>query len=77
MKKICKNCQYYRAQGELDQDIPGEGNWCSNSKSPRIRTRVKDGDGCDGFSQRGKKAGIGLRLKVKGLEFVNRKLRKK
>lgn len=61
----------------LDQDIPGEGNWCSNSQSPRFRTRVKDGDGCEKFTQRGKKAPIGLRLKVKSLEFVNKKLRKK
>lgn len=50
MKKICLHCQYSRAAGMLDQDIPGDGNWCSNSQSPRFRTRVKDGDGCEKFT---------------------------
>lgn len=67
MKKICSNCQYSRATGQMDAGIPGQGNWCSNSQSPLFRTRVKDEDQCDGFSPRGKKAGLGLRLKAKGL----------
>ena len=77
MKKICVNCQYCRGPGPLDQNIPGSGNWCSNSQSPLHRTRVKDDDSCDGFTARGKKAPLSMRLKVKGLGLVNRVMRKK
>jgi len=76
MKKICLNCQYQREAGQMDTEIPGAGQWCSNSQSPRFRTRVKDDDSCDKFTQRGKKAGIGLRLKVKGLGVVNKWMKK-
>lgn len=76
MKKICKNCQYQREPGAMDGDIPGAGTWCSNSKSPLFRRRVTDDEHCDGFSPRGKKAGVMTRLKVKGLGWLNRKTRK-
>ena len=61
----------------MDDEIPGAGTWCSNSKSPLFRTRVKDADHCDGFSPRGKKAGLGLRLKSKGLGLANQWMRRK
>lgn len=77
MKKTCMNCQYSRVPGALDQNIPGNGNWCSNSQSPLNRTRVKDDDSCEGFTARGKKAPLGMRLKVKGLGWVNKMMRKK
>lgn len=55
MNKICKNCQYRRVPGTtLDKDIPGEGRWCSNSKSRRFRTRVADDESCKDFYGRGK-----------------------
>lgn len=76
MKKICQNCQYSREPGQMDVEIPGAGQWCSNSQSPLFRTRVQDADHCDGFSARGKKAGLGLRLKVKGLGLVNKWMRR-
>lgn len=60
MKRICKDCQYYR-----------EKSWCSNSKSPSFRYGNRDypfvevfmmADGtCDQFTERGKKAPIVLR----------------
>lgn len=77
MRPICKNCQYQREQGAGDEVIPGEGMWCSNSQSPRFFTRVLSTDSCDGFQARGKKAGLGLQLKVKGMGFVNKMLRRK
>ena len=50
MKKVCKNCQYFR-----------EGYWCSNSKSPFYRffygsTWIAENNTCDQFSARDKKA---------------------
>lgn len=77
MKKICGNCQYWREPGLMDADIPGAGYWCSNSQSPKFRTRVGRDDSSEGFTPHGKKAGIGMRLKVKGLGLVNKVLRKK
>jgi len=69
--KTCFHCTYSREPGPTDTDIPGIGNWCSNSKSPKWRTRVKGNDGCLGFTQRGKKAPLALRLGVKGMRVVN------
>lgn len=77
MKPICKNCQYQRQPGEMDFNIPGTGTWCSNGGTTRYRTRVEDNDGCNGFAARGKKAPLGMRLKVKGLEWMNKLMRKK
>ena len=73
-KEICVNCNYSRSPGALDFDIPGVGNWCSNSQSPRWRTRVGGNDTCLRFYQRGKKAPLGLRLKVVGLGWLNKLL---
>lgn len=77
MKKICGNCQYQRDPGQMDAEIPGAGTWCSNSQSPLFRTRVVDSNGCEKFAARGKKAPLGLRLKVKGLGWVNKWTRRK
>lgn len=67
MKKVCGSCQYWREPGQMDADIPGSGQWCSNSQSVNFRKRVKNVDWCNVFSARGKRAGLGLRLKAKGL----------
>ena len=77
MKKICGNCQYQRENGWADAGVPGEGTWCSNSQSPLFRARVGPTDGCEKFTPRGKKAGIGMRLKIKGVRIANRWLKKK
>lgn len=75
MKPMCKHCQYFRQPGQLDAGIAGEGNWCSNSKSPHFRTRVAKQDGCTAFAARGKKAPLLMRWKVKVLQFVRKVLR--
>ncbi|MFZ5856760.1 MAG: hypothetical protein ACOYZ6_08015 [Chloroflexota bacterium] len=77
MKKKCGICQYCREPGVMDAEIPGSGQWCSNSKSPRFRTRVMEAEGCDVFQARGKKAPLGMRLKVKAVGLGARLLRKK
>lgn len=61
----------------MDAGVAGVGTWCSNSQSPNFRMRISDADSCAMFSARGKKAGLGLRLGVKGLDLVNKVLRKK
>jgi len=61
----------------MDAGIPGMGTWCSNSQSPFFRMRVSDKDSCEMFEARGKKAPIGMRLKVKGLDLVNKVLRRR
>ena len=71
-KGICQNCQYARAYGSMDFDILGKGDWCSNSASPKFRSRVTKNDGCAVFSERGKRAPIMLRLKVSGLMLINK-----
>jgi len=77
MKKICGNCQYQREPGQMDAGIAGMGTWCSNLQSPNFRMRVSKEDSCAMFAARGKKAPIGMRLKVKGLGLVNKVLRRK
>jgi hypothetical protein len=61
-EKVCKNCQYFR-----------ENHWCSNSQSERNRQDVLPSDTCGGFTLRGQKAPLGMRLKVKGLAWLNRR----
>ena len=61
----------------MDADIPGTGTWCSNSQSPNFRSRIGDDDSCEKFTARGKRAGIGMRLKTKGIGLVNRVIKKK
>lgn len=63
-KKICKFCQYWRLAGKGDDDIPGNGLWCSNMQSPANRTRRKWDDRCTKFTPIGKKAPWWLRLAV-------------
>lgn len=75
--KQCVYCQYFRQPGQLDAGIAGEGNWCSNSKSPSFRTRVNRQDTCAVFTARGRKAGAVMRLMVKGLKEVSKWMRKK
>lgn len=77
MNATCKACQYYRDRGQMDAGIPGHGHWCSNSQSKMFRMRVLAENGCDQFQARGKKAGLGLRLKVKGMGLVNKIMRRK
>ena len=77
MKQICENCKYFREPGQMDAGIPGHGHWCSNSQSKKFRLRVLGVGTCDQFQARGKKAGLGLRLKVKGLGLVNKVMRRK
>lgn len=77
MKKSCAVCLYCREPGAGDELIAGHGTWCSNSKSPLFLRRVVSENVCDGFQARGKKAGLGMRLKVKGMSFVNRWMRRK
>ena len=77
MKATCKACQYFRDPGQMDVGIPGHGHWCSNSQSKMFRLRVLAVNGCDQFQARGKKAGLVMRLKVKGLWLVNKVLRRK
>ena len=65
MKKICKNCQYYREA----HFIPNMTDfWCSNSKSPKVREHVKEDDTCPEFYQRGKKAPLWMRALGKHLD---------
>ena len=77
MRQICENCNYFREPGQMDELIPGHGHWCSNSQSKKFRLRVLGVGTCDQFQARGKKAGLGLRLKVKGMGLVNKVLRRK
>ena len=77
MNNICKHCNYFREQGQMDAGIPGHGHWCSNSQSKKFRLRVLEVNTCDQFQARGKKAGLGLRLKVKSIGAVNKAIRKK
>jgi hypothetical protein len=77
MKKLCKNCQYFRAPGQMDAGIAGVGHWCSNSQSSFFRLRVEGAGTCDQFQAGGRKAGFWLRLKVRGLGWVNKILRRK
>ena len=57
MKKVCKNCQYFR-----------EGKWCSNFGSNNFRYSapvdifVSENDKCDEFMQPKKKAPLWMRL---------------
>jgi hypothetical protein len=69
--QFCPNCQYSCEPGPLDTDIPGGGNWCSNSESPLWRTRVGEGDTCERFIKRGKKAPFKLRAAVMTMWVIN------
>lgn len=71
--KLCKHCQYCRDAGFMNVDIPGEGEWCSNSKSPRFMTRVKADDTCEKFLKRGEKAPLWMRLKIKAIRAIKKK----
>lgn len=73
-KKTCAACRYHRQAGSLDFDIPGTGNWCSNSQSPRYRTRTADDDTCEKFEDKGR-APVMLRFFNK--ELSKRSKRKK
>jgi hypothetical protein len=75
MKNLCISCQYQRAVSEEDAKVEGHGFWCSNSQSPIFLARLKDGDGCDQFQERGKKAPLLMRAKVKVMGLVNKFLR--
>jgi len=70
-KKICNSCQYCRSHGWMDTGIPGIGEWCSNSKSPKFSTRVLALETCDEYYQRGKKAPLALRVVNKLLSRMN------
>jgi len=61
----------------MDAEISGEGEWCSNSKSINFRRRVKNVDWCDIFQERGKKALLSMRLKMKLLSLANRTMQRK
>ena len=64
-KRICKNCQYYRAE-----------RWCSNTKSPHFHflktycIQLGEKSTCSAFTQRGKKAPLWMRATNKVLGWL-------
>ena len=69
MKKICKNCQYYR---DYDWSNELKAGWCSNSKSPKALVQVKEDDTCPEFYECGKKAPLWMRKLAKILERLTK-----
>jgi hypothetical protein len=61
MKRICKNCQYWR-----------DGDWCSNSKSSKWLIHLIGDNSCNQFYAAGLKAPLWLRLLNKIMGFVGK-----
>lgn len=63
-KRNCASCNFCRQPGAM-APASVTGTWCSNSKSYNYRKAVASETFCSAYWRAGKKAPIGLRLRVK------------
>jgi len=59
----------------LEKNGGEQGDWCSNSKSPKFMEAVGDADKCKAFYKRVKKAPLVMRLGIKLGAMKKRKRR--
>ncbi len=69
-KKFCKTCLYHQAPDVLPH-MGYTSNWCSNSTSPFLNRETSDDNTCEGYTRRGKKAPLGIRVAKKLTERID------
>jgi hypothetical protein len=67
--KTCATCQYCRLRAPGFVDL-----WCSNSKSPKLNQSISPTDTSTGYTRRGKKAPLGIRVANKALGWVRNRI---